>query len=113
RGEDQGPDLPTPEAHVGQIRLETPDSDIPERLRIQLSATSEAPFVDHLHQGCERLRVPVVRRRREEEPMLADVGEGPSRTRALTVDRVAAATTDRRRARRGDVVRLVDDENVE
>ncbi len=57
--------------------------------------------------------MPVVRGRGQKQPVLTSLGKLPRRDRALTVHRVAVAATGRGRARRRDMVRLVDHKHVE
>ena len=97
------------EALAGQVALEAADGDVLQRLGVEQRAAGEPPRVDHLQQRGERLGMAVVRGRREEQAVLALVGELAHRDRALRVHGVTAAAGDRRRARRRDVVGLVDD----
>ena len=74
-GDFEGADLPGREARpsVGagwQLRLEPPDHHLPERLVGGLHATREPLRVEELEECRERLRVAVVRRGREEKPVL-------------------------------------------
>ncbi|CAB4967904.1 unannotated protein [freshwater metagenome] len=97
----------------GEIALQPSDGDVPQRRRIEQRAPREPSRIDHFHEGRERLRMPVVRSGTEEEPVLAPVGEVAHCHRPLRVDGVGPATGDGRRARRCNVVGLVDDEDVE
>ena len=102
---------------LSEIALQAPDGDLLESLRVHLVAPHESLRVDHLQQGGEGLGVPVVRSRRQEQPVLGLLGEVADGAGALGVNRVApplqADCVGARRATRRDVVGLVDDKDVE
>jgi hypothetical protein len=95
---------------VGDRRLEPAHDDLVHRARVWLDASLEALRVHHGEERLPALGVAVVRGRREEEPVRAvgaQAGNGPG---LLAVHGVAPGPG---RRRRGTVVRLVDDEEVE
>ena len=79
----------------------------PSWFRSGSHAASEPLVVEQLEQGGEALAIAVVRRGGEEQLVLEVRGERPDRLGALAVGGVLA------RARGGDVVRLVDDQQIE
>ena len=84
-----------------------PDHDILERLPApHLDAAREPVGVEQLEQGREAVRVAVVRRRRQEQPVLEASREVADGAGELRLDAVAPA------ARRRRVVRLVEDEQA-
>ena len=93
---------------VGDLGLHPPDDGLALRHRVGVDAADEPQVVDDLKQRGERLRVAVVRRRGEEEPVLEVRGEPADQLGLLGVDGVPLL-------RRGgrDVVRLIEDEQVE
>ena len=100
-----------------EIALQPTDRDLLKRCGIDLVAAHESLRVDHLQQRSERLCVAVVRRSAQEKPMLRAFGDVANRTGPLRIDGVAASLLSdlvgADRAARGDVVSLVDDEDVE
>ena len=102
------------EALVRQLGLQPADRDL---LAAPWSSSS-APRVNRRpsiisSSAVNDSGVAVVRGRAQEQPVLALVGQLPRRDRALAVHGVAAAADRRGRARRRDMVRLVDHEHVE
>ena len=93
---------------VGDLALHPPDDGLPLRYRVRVDAAGEPLVVDDLQQRGERLRVAVVRRRGQEQPVLEVRGEPADQLGLLGVDRVPLP-----RRGRGDVVRLVEDQQVE
>ena len=77
-------------------------------LAVRVDAPGEALVVEQLQQRGERLLVAVVRGRGQEQPVLEVRREPPDRLGLLRVDGV-----DLLRRGRGDVVRLVEDQQVE
>ena len=84
-------DLAGLEILVLQFGLQPADHHLPQRGLVDAGAAAEPAPVDHLQQGGERLRVAVVRRRAQEQPVLALLGQRPGGQGALTVHRVTAA----------------------
>ena len=97
----------------GELGLEPAHRHLAQRPLVEHRAPAEPASVDHLQQRGERLGVAVVRRRGQEQAVLAPLGQRSGGRGAVAVDGIAAPPARRGRARRGDVVRLVDHENVE
>ena len=93
---------------VDDLALHPPDDCFFLRDRVRVHAADEPQVVDDLQQRGERLRVAVVRRRGQEEPVLEVRGQPADQLGLLGVDRVPLL-------RRGGrhVVRLVEDQQVE
>ena len=106
-------DAPGLEFLRGDLALQAAHGDIAQGGLIEVGAAGEPAVVDHLQQRGERLAVPVVRGGAEEQAMLAPFGQLPGVDGAQAVDGVAAGLPVAGRARRGDVVGLVDDQDVE
>src|SRR5581483_10103222 len=90
-----------------RIALEAPYHDRGELAPVGAHRAGEALVVEQLEQRAEALRIAVVRRGRQEELVLEVGHQGADGPRALRVGGVAPA------AGRRDVVRLVDDQQVE
>ena len=89
------------------VLLEPADHHVLERLlAADRDAAGEAVRVEELEQRREAVRVAVVRRGREEQPVLEAAGEVADGAGELRLDAVAAA------ARRRGVVRLVEDQQA-
>ena len=89
------------------VFLQPPDHHLVQRaLPADLHAPREPVRVQQFQQGREAVRMAVVRRRRQEEPMLETRGQVPDGPGELRFDPVAAARSGRR------VMRLVQDQQA-
>ena len=89
---------------AAQILLQTADHDRFELRRLDLLAADEALRIENFHQRGKAVRVPVMRRCRQEQAVLESRRQLADCLRDLQVDGVFAA------ARRGGMVRLVEDQ---
>ena len=95
---------------VADVVLEPADHHLTHGRWIGLDAAGEPLRVQHRQQRLPRLRVSVVRRGRQEQPVLAKLGRPSYRPGLLAVARDPPAA---RRRRRRAVVRLVHEQQVE
>ncbi len=104
--DDEGLDLPLWKLRpkVTKVRLQPPHHNRIEFARLHWDAAREALRVENFEERGERIAVAVVGRRRQEQAVLKSLGEPPDRPGELAVDRIARA------ARRGGVMRLVEDQ---
>lgn len=107
RAQDAGGEAALAELVLGEVALEAADHDRLEALVVDRRLALEASIVQQLEQGGEALGEAVVRSRREEELVLAVRYDGLDGLGATGVDGVVEA------AGGGDVVGLVDDQEVE
>ena len=93
--------------HLADVFLKPTDHHILERLLpAHFHSARETVGIEQLQQSREAVRVAIVRRRRQEEPVFEASGKVAHRARELRLDAVAAAA-----GRRG-VMRFVDDQEA-
>jgi hypothetical protein len=99
-------DVPFGEAplDVADVLLEPPDDDLIAVFGRDGDPTAEPLRVEDFKECREAVRVPVVRRRRQEQPMLEPGSQVTHRTGNLRVDGIALAT------RWGSMVSFIQDE---